>query len=560
MAESKIDADTVLKTLVFARVRPLVESEEKLQAGFIKGLKLETEVRTKKDSVLVKEPGVTGFEGLIGVDSNNQATYKMVLGERLGAVLEGGNVNLFCYGHSGTGKTHTAMGYEKEPGLFKLACEDIFSYLAEKNKDLKPEDDDYMILQIRFTEVYLGKVYDLLRERMQCEEDDKGNFRIRAQPKKIDTGGKGFGRYKLVYTGDQAFNAVTDIKDLMETMKGGLTLRAAGSSSIHDQSSRSHALMEIEISGVKYNKLCLELSDALAYYSSEMLKPIPNRRKLRQFTERLADARKAIRKCLDDGIEQGRVLGGRLTLVDLAGADHDSRDLSRTTKAELRESAQINRELFVLKNCMRGLALKRKEVHLPWRDVKLTMFLKNILKPSGRSSQSIMIANISPSASQERDTVNTLRYAQMVAGLSEKEVNKNVDKDYRLKQNIRELYKSNSDKTDEEIEDILVKFKGRERRLLQMVLKKYVTAKKVPKRESIRIQNEAGLLEETEMVRQISGDLQRRLQEEDDAKRADWELKQELMKAAEEEEKEEQVKPVETSKEEMKTVLVSEKL
>merc|ERR1719334_2822598 len=122
----------------------------------MKGLKLKTELRTKKDSVLVKEPGVTGFEGLIGLDSDNEATYKMVLAERLGAVLAGGNVNLFCYGHSGTGKTHTTMGYEKEAGLFKMASQDILGILEEKNKGLKPEDDDYMMLQVRFTEVYPG--------------------------------------------------------------------------------------------------------------------------------------------------------------------------------------------------------------------------------------------------------------------------------------------------------------------------------------------------------------------------------------------------------------------
>merc|ERR1719320_920777 len=173
-------------------------------------------------------------------------------------------------------------------------------------------------------------------------EDDKGNFRIRAQTKVITKAGDRFAKVKLVYTGDQAFNVVTDIKSLMETLKGGLSLRAAGSSSIHDQSSRSHAVMEIEISGVKYNKLCVELSDALAYYTSEMLKPVPVHKRMRKFKERLINARKAIRKCLDDSKEQGRVLGGRLTLVDLAGADHDSRTFSSTTRAELRESAQIN--------------------------------------------------------------------------------------------------------------------------------------------------------------------------------------------------------------------------
>jgi len=68
LSESKIDAETVSKTLVFAKVRPLSESEEKLEASPMKGLKLETEVRTKKDSVIVKEPGETSTEVMKTVD------------------------------------------------------------------------------------------------------------------------------------------------------------------------------------------------------------------------------------------------------------------------------------------------------------------------------------------------------------------------------------------------------------------------------------------------------------------------------------------------------------
>merc|ERR1711879_308070 len=185
-----------------------------------------------------------------------------------------------------------------------------------------------------------------------------------------------------------------------------------------------------------------------------------------------------------ESAKNGNAVGGRLTLVDLAGADHDTRDFSKATKQELKESAKINTELFTLGSIMRGLALQANR--LPWRDEKLTLFLKNILMPKESLTgvvQSIMVANVSPSTSMRKDVVNTLRYAQRVAGLSEKQIDAGVDKNFQTKQNIRDIYHKHTDKTDEEIDVILGKFQGRERMLFQKVMKKYAWSKPQEKKE-----------------------------------------------------------------------------
>merc|ERR1719334_2643037 len=46
---------------------------------------------------------------------------------------------------------------------------------------------------------------------------------------------------------DQKFVIVKDLEHLLEVLKDGITLRAAGCSSIHDQSSRSHAVLEMRV-------------------------------------------------------------------------------------------------------------------------------------------------------------------------------------------------------------------------------------------------------------------------------------------------------------------------
>merc|ERR1712151_633124 len=91
------------------------------------------------------------------------------------------------------------------------------------------------------------------------------------------------------------------------------------------------------------------------------------------------------------------MLGGRLTLVDLAGADYDDRGLDETSKGELSESAKINEELFCLKNVMKELGGKKKR--LDWRNSKLTMVLRGLMLPAdGGSSLPVMIATFSPSS------------------------------------------------------------------------------------------------------------------------------------------------------------------
>ena len=38
---------------------------------------------------------------------------------------------IFAYGQTATGKTHTIMGSEKEPGIIPSAIMEIFGYIAE---------------------------------------------------------------------------------------------------------------------------------------------------------------------------------------------------------------------------------------------------------------------------------------------------------------------------------------------------------------------------------------------------------------------------------------------
>lgn len=103
------------------------------------------------------------------------------------------------------------------------------------------------------------------------------------------------------------------------------------------------------------------------------------------------------------------VKAGKLSLVDLAGSERgaDTRSHSRQLRTE---SAEINRSLLALKECIRSLATN--ETHVPFRASKLTMVLRDsFVRPHCRVA---MIATVSPSVSATDHTINTLRYADRV--------------------------------------------------------------------------------------------------------------------------------------------------
>uniref|UniRef100_A0A8D2JPM1 Kinesin family member 24 n=1 Tax=Sciurus vulgaris TaxID=55149 RepID=A0A8D2JPM1_SCIVU len=102
---------------------------------------------------------------------------------------------------------------------------------------------------------------------------------------------------------------------------------------------------------------------------------------------------------------------GRISFIDLAGSERaaDARDSDRQTKME---GAEINQSLLALKECIR--ALDQEHTHTPFRQSKLTQVLKDSFIGNAKTC---MIANISPSHVATEHTLNTLRYADRVKEL-----------------------------------------------------------------------------------------------------------------------------------------------
>jgi len=99
---------------------------------------------------------------------------------------------------------------------------------------------------------------------------------------------------------------------------------------------------------------------------------------------------------------------GKLTLCDLAGSER-AQDTMDNTKDRRIEGAGINKSLLALKECIR--AMSTKSSHIPFRTSKLTMVLKDSFTSKEITSKVLMIACVCPGSSSVEHTLNTLRYA-----------------------------------------------------------------------------------------------------------------------------------------------------
>ena len=107
---------------------------------------------------------------------------------------------------------------------------------------------------------------------------------------------------------------------------------------------------------------------------------------------------------------------GKLVLIDLAGSE-----MVRKTNAsglQLEEAKTINKSLSALGQVIYALT-DDKQIHIPYRDSKLTRVLQDSL---GGNSKTVLIVAISPSSYNANETLSTLRFGQRAKSIKNKVV------------------------------------------------------------------------------------------------------------------------------------------
>uniref|UniRef100_A0ACD5TEY3 Uncharacterized protein n=1 Tax=Avena sativa TaxID=4498 RepID=A0ACD5TEY3_AVESA len=159
---------------------------------------------------------------------------------------------------------------------------------------------------------------------------------------------------------DASLHSVRSTSDVLDLMEIGLANRAVGSTALNERSSRSHSILTVHVRGLD--------------------------------------------------MKNGSTSRGCLHLIDLAGSERVER--SEATGDRLKEAQHINKSLSALGDVI--FALAQKNVHVPYRNSKLTQVLQSSL---GGQAKTLMFVQINPDVESYSETISTLKFAERVSGV-----------------------------------------------------------------------------------------------------------------------------------------------
>ncbi|NXK46385.1 KIF14 protein, partial [Chauna torquata] len=280
--------------------------------------------------------------------------YKTLALPLLDRAFEGYNTCLFAYGQTGSGKSYTMMGFDEERGIIPRLCEDLFTQIAQIDK----QQVVLYHLEMSYFEIYNEKIHDLLVFKAESRQK-KQPLRVREHP------------VLGPYVEDLTVNVVSSYSDIQSWLELGNKQRATAATVMNDKSSRSHSVFTLIMTQTKVEFV--------------------------------------------DGEQRDRRLTSHINLIDLAGSECCS--AAQTSGERLKEGVSINKSLLTLGKVISALSKQSrngKKTFIPYRESVLTWLLKESL---GGNSQTAMIATVSPAASSTEETLSTLRYAKQACSI-----------------------------------------------------------------------------------------------------------------------------------------------
>jgi kinesin family member 18/19 len=293
---------------------------------------------------------VFAFDRIFDENASQGDVYEGTTKNLLDSVLDGYNATVFAYGATGCGKTHTITGTAQQPGIIFLTMQELFEKINDRS------DEKVTEISLSYLEIYNETIRDLLvpggsKQGLMLREDANQGVTVPGltshHPK--------------------------DVQEVMDMIVQGNEWRTVSPTAANAVSSRSHAVLQINLA----------------------------------IKDRNAD------------INEPHTMA-TLSIIDLAGSERASATKNRGER--LLEGANINKSLLALGGCINALCDPRKKNHVPYRNSKLTRLLKFSL---GGNCKTVMIVCVSPSSEHFDETQNTLRYANRAKNIQTK-VTRNV--------------------------------------------------------------------------------------------------------------------------------------
>ena len=294
------------------------------------------------------------FDRIFDENTTQGDVYEATTRNLLDSVLDGYNATVFAYGATGCGKTHTITGTAQQPGIIFMTMQELFERISERS------DEKVTELSLSYLEIYNETIRDLLVPGGNTV-GPKGGLMLREDAN------------QAVSVAGLTSHHPQNVQEVMDMIMRGNEYRTMSPTEANATSSRSHAVLQINVSQ----------------------------------KDRNAD------------VNEPHTMA-TLSIIDLAGSERASATKNRGDR--LMEGANINKSLLALGSCINALCDPRKRNHVPYRNSKLTRLLKFSL---GGNCKTVMIVCVSPSSQHFDETQNTLRYANRAKNIQTK-VTRNV--------------------------------------------------------------------------------------------------------------------------------------
>ena len=301
-----------------------------------------------------------GFDRIFDENVTQAEVYEGTTKDLLDSVLDGYNATVFAYGATGCGKTHTITGTIQQPGIIFLTMQELFERITERSGEKVEE------ISLSYLEIYNETIRDLLvpggsKQGLMLREDAN----------------------QAVSVAGLSSHHPRDVQEVMDMIVRGNEYRTMSPTEANATSSRSHAVLQINVSSREINSGTNEPTTMATF-----------------------------------------------SIIDLAGSERASATKNRGER--LIEGANINKSLLALGGCINALCDPRKKNHIPYRNSKLTRLLKFSL---GGNCKTVMIVCVSPSSTHFDETQNTLRYANRAKNIQTK-VTRNV---YNVNRHVKDF-------------------------------------------------------------------------------------------------------------------------
>ena len=312
--------------------------------------------------------------------------------------LEGYNGTIFAYGQTGSGKTYTLFG----PKFFLNNIHKMNNYEEIINMN---ENNNYYNFDIKDESIGLLPriIYYLFNKTKNNSYTFKISYFEIYQENLNDLLNPEYKDLIIYNTENKNNEKIKGLRKFLfnspeEGLKyiiQGSKLRKIASTKMNDESSRSHAVITIYIEN-----------------SIE-----------------------------EDGIKLKK--NRKFHIIDLAGSERQKK--TESTGERVIEAGSINKSLLNLRKVINNIINNIKPI--PYRDTKLTFFLKDSL---GGNSKTSIIGNVSPSDSNNPETISTLEFAICAKKVKNKAIineelsNINILEFKKLKDKNKKLYQENN--------------------------------------------------------------------------------------------------------------------